>query len=57
MTKQHNMHNTDEILEEMTTYICDKRCRYPYEVEQEELDAICEQCALSSFTDLLRGKT
>lgn len=43
----------EKILEKMREYICDKRCRFPYEVEQEELDVICEQCALNGFIDAL----
>ena len=45
----------DKVLEEMMEYICDKRCRYPNEVEQEELDEICEQCALNGYFDVLKS--
>lgn len=45
----------DKVLEEMMEYICDKRCRYPNEVEQEELDEICEQCALNGYLDVLKN--
>lgn len=43
----------EKILEEMAEYICDKRCRYPNEVQQEELDNICEQCALEGYIKML----
>lgn len=34
--------------EDTATHICDKLCRYPREVmEQEELDEICERCPVS----------
>ncbi len=42
-----------QILEEMMEYICDKRCRFPNEVEQEELDEICEQCAMNGYLSIL----
>lgn len=43
-----------KILEEMREFICDKRCRYPHEAaDQEELDNICQQCALNGFIDIL----
>ena len=45
----------DKILEEMMEYICDKRCRYPNEVNQEELDSICEQCAMNEYISVLEG--
>ncbi len=44
----------EKILEEMREYICEKRCRYPYEAaDQEELDRICEQCALNGYVAML----
>lgn len=34
--------------EDAAAYVCDKLCRYPREVmEQEELDEICEGCPVS----------
>lgn len=45
----------DKILEEMMEYICDKRCRYPNEVNQEELDEICDQCAMNEYISVLEG--
>lgn len=44
----------EEILEAMMEYICDERCRYPYEAaDQEELDAICSQCAVNGYVKIL----
>ena len=34
--------------EDMAAHICDKLCRHPREItEQEELDEICEECPVS----------
>ena len=46
------MHN---VLEEMMEYICDKRCRFPNEVEQDELDIICDQCAMNGYLSILEN--
>ena len=43
----------EKILEEMMEYICDKRCRFPNEVDQEELDGICGRCAMNGYIDML----
>lgn len=43
----------EKILEEMMEYICDKRCRFPNEAEQEELDEICDQCAMNGYMSML----
>lgn len=43
----------EKILEEMMEYICDKRCRYPNEVAQEELDTICDTCAMNGYLSVL----
>ena len=45
----------EKVLEEMMEYICDKRCRYPNEVNQEELDAICDACAMNEYISVLEG--
>ena len=34
--------------EDMAAYVCDRLCRYPREItEQEELDEVCESCLLN----------
>ena len=36
-----------QILDDVKSEICDKYCKYPYEVEDEaDLDKICENCPL-----------
>lgn len=39
----------DQITTEMAEYICDKICRYPREMEQEELDEHCCECEMGRF--------
>lgn len=44
-------------LEDMATHVCDKLCRHPLEVtDQEELDAICESCPVSALRSELVQK-
>lgn len=44
------LENWQNELEGVVTHICDKLCRYPWEItEQEELDEICERCPVSAF--------
>lgn len=39
-------------LEDLATHVCDKQCRYPLEIEdQEELDAICESCLVNACVE------
>lgn len=34
--------------------ICDRCCRYPFEIEdQEDLNAICEDCAVTKLAELI----
>ena len=41
-------------LEDVAAHVCDKLCRHPMEVaEQEELDAICEGCPVSACAGTL----
>ena len=36
-----------QILDDVKSEICDKYCKYPYEIEGEaDLDKICENCPL-----------
>lgn len=43
-----------ERLEDVAAYVCDKLCRHPREItEQEELDAICEGCPISAWAGAL----
>ena len=36
-----------QILDDVKSEICDKYCKYPFEVEDEaDLDKICENCPL-----------
>lgn len=36
--------------EDMAAYVCDKLCRYPREMaDQEELDKACEGCLLNAY--------
>lgn len=34
------------LTEEQVESLCDKYCRFPYNVEQTDLDQICEKCPL-----------
>lgn len=44
-------------LEDVAAHVCDKLCRHPMEVaEQEELDAICEGCPVSACAGTLLGR-
>lgn len=37
-------------VEDKVAYICDKLCRYPREItEQEELDEVCEECPVNAY--------
>jgi len=37
----------DKITEEMMEYVCDKICRFPWVIsDQEEMDAICDSCEM-----------
>ena len=38
-----------ELLETILFEICDKYCKYPNELEQEELDKKCENCPLTKI--------
>ena len=35
------------LTEEQVESLCDKYCRFPYNVEQEDLEQICEKCPLN----------
>lgn len=39
----------DKITTKMAEHICDKLCRFPREMEQEELDEHCCDCKLGEF--------
>jgi len=41
----------NKITEEMTAYVCDKRCKYACDanLKLEELDAICGKCKLGTY--------
>lgn len=39
----------DKITTEMAEYICDNLCRFPREMEQEELDEHCTECKMGQF--------
>ena len=37
----------DKITEEMMEHVCDKICRFPWKIsDQEEMDAICDSCEM-----------
>lgn len=46
MSEQTKM---DTITTEMAEHICDKLCRFPMEMEQEELDEHCCECKMGRF--------
>ena len=39
----------NKLTTEMAEHICDHLCRFPREMEQEELDAHCCECKMSKF--------
>lgn len=39
----------DKITTEMAEHICDHLCRFPREMEQEELDEHCADCKIGQF--------
>lgn len=39
----------DKITTEMAEHICDHLCRFPREMEQEELDEHCADCKMGQF--------
>lgn len=39
--------------EDLISEICDKYCRHPYELEQEELDEACSQCPVTKLAKLI----
>ena len=39
----------DKIVTEMAEHICDKLCRFPREMDQEELDEHCCDCKMGQF--------
>lgn len=42
--------------EDMAAYICDKLCRHPREItEQEELDAVCRSCPVDVYVKRILG--
>lgn len=44
------MSNLASVLDEVKQNICDKYCRFPYEVEdQEQMDELCERCPLNKL--------
>lgn len=44
--------NMDTITTEMMVHLCDKLCRYPHEVEDEdELKDICCECRMGEFVN------
>lgn len=36
-----------DITEEVMSEICEKYCRFPFELEQDELDKRCSECPLN----------
>lgn len=46
MSEQNQM---DAITTELAEHICDKLCRFPREMEQEELDEHCDDCKMDQF--------
>ncbi len=37
-------------VEDKVAYICDKLCRHPWEItEQEEMDEVCEECPVNAY--------
>ena len=46
MSEQTKM---DKIITEMAEHICDHLCRFPREMEQEELDEHCADCKMEQF--------
>lgn len=44
------MIDMDKVTTEMMEYVCDKLCRFPYEIQdQDELDCICAECKMGGF--------
>lgn len=42
----------EQLTEAMMEHCCDKLCKYPHEVEdQDELDDICCECEMEEFVD------
>jgi len=40
----------DEIVESMMEHVCDKICRFPWEItDQEQLEEICADCRMARF--------
>ncbi len=37
--------------EEILTVICDKYCRMPYMLEEDELEICCQECPLNQLSD------
>lgn len=51
------MRTNEEIVTEMMETVCDKICKYPCTIEdQDELDDICCDCPVSDFTTELLNK-
>lgn len=36
----------DGVVEDIKEQMCDDYCRWPHELTQKELDAVCEECPL-----------
>ena len=41
--------NIDKTTTEMAEHICDELCRYPKELNGEELEDICAECKLGHY--------
>ncbi len=46
MSEQTNM---DKLTTEMAEYICDKICRFPYELTEDELEEKCAGCKMGVY--------
>lgn len=44
----------EEIIEEMTTFICDDLCRFRDALNQERLEKHCSNCALSGYIEKIK---
>lgn len=39
--------------EDLISEICDKCCRHPYELDQDDLDEACSQCPVTKLAELI----
>lgn len=42
-------HQSGKLLEQ----VCDKCCRHPFELEQDELDSVCAGCPVTQLAELI----